>query len=285
MKSRNEKIERIPCYFVNNDCSQITLPFRNNITLFSSDICNEGILCHYDFNDDSQNVNKYLLDERKNDFPYANIPIYKGLLGVYYINQLFEYNKHYITLIDGNIRDRYLIKDNNEVILLNRNISIPLNIIGSSYSSKEIKVILSNINALMVFDCYGRQYFDGVKYLHGFDSFINNGGGIFVLKEDNDKIKIKVVRIKIDIGYDNYIYREYDLSLNDYTLEELKYFCSKIKDINEPCVYSVLNPNIEIRDIKEVKKLVRKLNKLNCESSDLYEKDRITCTCREFGKT
>lgn len=261
MINKNGKIERIPNCFINSDYSQITLPFRNNITTFNSDICNEGILCHYDFKDDSQNINKYLLDKRKNIFPYSNIPMYKGLFGLYYINQLFEYNKHYITISDGNIRDRYLVRDDSEAIMFNRIISIPINIRGNFYSNGEIKNILNKINALMIFDKYGKQYYDGEKWLCDIDDFINNGGGIFVIDVNDGKIKIKIVRIKIDIGYDNYSYREYDLSLNHYTIEELKYFGSKIIDTNVPSVCSLLNPNIDIKDITESKKMVRMLNK------------------------
>lgn len=260
MKSKSEKIERIPNYFINDDCSQITLSFRNNITLFSSDIYSEGILCHYDFKDDSQNINKYLLDDRRTIFPYASIPMYKGLFGKFYINQLFEYNKHYLSITDGFVRDRYIVQDDNEVVMLNRKISIPSSIRGNSYSSKDIEKILRDIDALSLFDRNGREYFYNGKYLLKLDNFIKNGGGVFILKDDNGKIEIKIVRINNDIGFDNYIYKEYDFPLNDYTAEELRYFCSKMKDSYEPSVCSLLNPNIDRKDIREAKRLIRKLS-------------------------
>lgn len=253
-------IERIPEYYVSDECVQLTLPFYNNITVFDGDIYKKGVLCHYNLKDDSQNINKYLLDDRRYNFPYSNIPIYKGLFGRYYINQLFEYNKHYLSITNGFIRDRYLTFDGNTAVMLNRHLSIPICIGGRLCSKEEIKIYLNNNGSYLLYDRYGREYFYERDCFRDIDNFIDNGGGLFILKDRNSKIIIKLIRIKNDIGYDSYVYREYDISLNDYAIEELKCFCSKMKDSYEPSVYSIFNPNIDKKDIREAKRLVRKLS-------------------------
>ena len=253
-------IERIPNYYINDECVLLSLPFRKCITIICNDISNGGILCHYDFTDDSQNINKYLLDDRKYNFPFANIPIYKGLFGRHYVSQLFEYNKHYLCISSGFIRDRYLVRDGESAVMLNRKLYIPNSIKGNIYCKKEIRKILDNFNKYILFDRFGKEYSYNDGYIEEIDDFINNGGGIFVFKDRDNNIKLRMIRIIRDIGLDNYLYKEYVLSLNDYTSEELKYFSSKFRDVRDICVCSFVNPNIDKKLIRENKKLVRKLS-------------------------
>ena len=100
---------RIPKCYVKDNYVQITTCFDKNITIVGSDFENDRILCHYDFNSQDQNINTYLNDNRRQHFPYSNIPIYKGLSGNFYdgfykincVNQIFEFNKHYINIADN----------------------------------------------------------------------------------------------------------------------------------------------------------------------------------------
>lgn len=253
-------IERIPAHYVSDECAQITLPFYNNITVFGENVYDIGVLCHYNLKDDSQNINKYFLDDRRLGFPYSNIPIYKGLFGKYCINQLFEYNKHYLSITNGYLRDRYLVKDGSTAVMLNRPLSIPVNITGKICSKEEIRMCLNNYNSYLLYDKYGRQYiFEGNSF-RNIDKFIDNGGGLFILKDKNNNINIKLVKIHVYVGCDIYVYEEYYVALNYYTIEELRCFSSKIRDVKKYFVHSCINPNIDKNEIKANKILVRKLS-------------------------
>ena len=252
-------IERIPIYYVNDECAYITLPFNRCITVFSDEVYEKGILFHYDFSDDSQNINKYLTEITNYSFPYNDIPMYKGLFGRRYINGLFEYNKHYICISDGFIRDRYLVKDNDEALMLNRNLSIPMGMLGKILTRDSIKEILNSYKTMILFDKYGRRYFYDGSEFKDIDKFIAAGGGVFIFEDEYKGLSVKIIGIKTDIGYDSFFYKEYDLSLNDYNKEEFKCFSSKIRDVRKICVHSIVNPNIDRRIIEKNKKLVKNL--------------------------
>ena len=251
-------IQRIPGYYVSDECVQITFSFYSNISLFDENVRKNGVLCHYNLNDDSQNINKYLLDVRKSVFPYSNIPMYKGLFGKYYVNVLFEYNKHYLGIIDGSIRDFYVVKDNDSALLMERKLTIPIFVNGDILAKDGIIKILNSYSKNIIFDKNGRIYYFGNKHFNDFDNFIDCGGGL-VFDKGEERTSVRVIKIKKDIGLDDYIYKEYDISLNYYTKEELKYFSSKIKYINDVCVNPLFNPNINKKEINENRKLIRSL--------------------------
>lgn len=252
-------IERIPNYYTGDKCALISLSFKKNITIFDNTIYKNNILCHYDFTDGSQNINKFLTDDRRTNFPYANIPMYKGLFGRHYVNGLFEYNKHYISIIDGFVRDRYLVKDGDTSIVLNRSLSIPIHVKGDIFSKNNVKDILNSYKNVILFDRYGRRYYYDMDHFNDIDHFISVGGGLIIYNKDNCNI-VRMIKINNTIGIDDFSYKEIDVSLNNYTTEELKYFSSKISVARDICVYSCFNPNIDRRDIKETKRLVRKLS-------------------------
>lgn len=123
MKQTNEIIQRIKSYCVADDCIQVMIPYRNGITILSQD----DILFHYK-NNSNYYINKYLQDERRKQFPYSNIPTHYSRIRLFnkisYANQLFEYDKTYIRIVDGNIIESYAIKDNDEALLINKAMSI-----------------------------------------------------------------------------------------------------------------------------------------------------------------
>lgn len=253
-------IERIPKYYTSDECVLVSLPFKNSITIFDDTIYKNIILCHYDFTDDSQNINKFLTDDRRNLFPYADIPMYKGLFGRHYVNCLFEYNKHYISITDGFIRDRYFVRDGDTAILLNRSLSIPTNVKGYIFSKKKVIEILNSYEDVILFDKFGRRYYYNRNHFKKVEQFINAKGGLVFYDKDNCNI-VKMIKINNNIGIDDFSYKECNISLNDYTVEELKYFSSKIRDVREICVYPFVNHNIDNKVIIENKKLVKKLSK------------------------
>lgn len=145
MKETKLIIQKIPKCFVGKDCVQIMIPFTNSIRVYEKDtMLLEDIKCRY-FLDASYNaLNTYIDDERKNKFPYSNIPLhctrdYRGK--VYYVNQLFDFDIDYWCLIDENLIytdsfmdsyyagyliHKYLIRDNDEVLIVSEYYSMDI---------------------------------------------------------------------------------------------------------------------------------------------------------------
>ncbi len=111
-----EYIQRISSHYVGSDCIQIMLPHLNGgITVFNSD----EMTYHYKPNS-CLFVNKYASDERREQFPYSHIPTHKSRFRgkkIEYINQLFDFNRVYIEIADGIIKEDYAIKDGDEALL------------------------------------------------------------------------------------------------------------------------------------------------------------------------
>ncbi len=115
-KIKYEYTQRIPSHYVGSDCIQIMVPQINGgITVLNSD----EIIYHYR-KDSTSFINKYVQDERREQFPYSNIPTHKSRFKgktIEYINQLFDFNRVYIEIVDGLIKENYAIKDGNEALL------------------------------------------------------------------------------------------------------------------------------------------------------------------------
>jgi len=113
-----ERVNRIASHYVGNDCVQIMIPYQKAITVLSQD----GILLH-DMVGSSVYINKYLEDERRKNFPYSNIPVYHTKDGLFatcsHANQLFEFEKPYIRISDGAICESFVVKYNNQALLIN----------------------------------------------------------------------------------------------------------------------------------------------------------------------
>lgn len=95
----------------NNDAHNL----NSGVTLLNS----EEIIYHYKPNSQLF-INKYPSDDRKNQFPYAEIPIHKskvGLKTLEYVNQLLDFNRVYIEITNGVIIENYTVKDGNEAIV------------------------------------------------------------------------------------------------------------------------------------------------------------------------
>ena len=112
-----EFVQRIEKHYVGEDCVQIMMPhnLKSGVTLLNS----EEIIYHYKPNSQLF-VNKYPNDVRKNQFPYAEIPIHKskvGLKTLEYANQLLDFNRVYIEITNGVIIENYVVKDDNEAIV------------------------------------------------------------------------------------------------------------------------------------------------------------------------
>jgi len=114
---KHEFVQKIESYYTSEDCIQTFMPHSLNkeITMLNSN----GIVYHYKPNSDLF-INKYAKDDRKNQFPYSNIPSHKDRIGfkkIEYVNQILDYNKIYIEISDGIVKENYVVKDEDGALL------------------------------------------------------------------------------------------------------------------------------------------------------------------------
>lgn len=112
-----EFVQRIESHYVGDDCIQIMIPHKLNsgITILNS----EGMTYHYKPNS-YLFVNKYTSDKRKEQFPYSEIPNHKSRVRfkkLEYVNQLLDFNRVYIEIANGVIKEDYVVKDGDEALL------------------------------------------------------------------------------------------------------------------------------------------------------------------------
>ena len=127
MKNAYTYVSRVPEYYASNDCVQVMIGYKNYMTMFDKN----GVLYHYAPNGPI-NVNKYLDDNRRFQFPYHDIPIHleKRGLGTYICtNQLLNYEEPYITISGNSITESKAILDRNEALVVNNVLPIKRNVI------------------------------------------------------------------------------------------------------------------------------------------------------------
>ena len=116
MKKTNEIVQRIQSHYVGDDCIQIMFPYQDTLTILNPD----GMLYHHKQGSNLY-VNKYLEDERRKQFPYSNIPTHFSKVmfkKITYTNQLLDFEKPYIIIGDGYYSESFVIKDNNQALLI-----------------------------------------------------------------------------------------------------------------------------------------------------------------------
>lgn len=119
MAKVNEVVQRIESHSVGDDCIQVMVPYKSEITILNKD----GII--YSHKEGSHIfINNYVDDERKKQFPYSNIPIHYEKVGFFekmiFANQLFDFEKPYISIVDNHIIESFAVKDKNEALLINK---------------------------------------------------------------------------------------------------------------------------------------------------------------------
>ena len=121
-----KNISKIPSHYVSQTCAQIMIPYSSKITLINKDgiIFNEGT--NYNF------INLYLENELRRMFPYNNIPNHITKQGPFenkmnISNQILNFNEHYISISDGILIDRYIVKDGSAALLITEKLPCSLN--------------------------------------------------------------------------------------------------------------------------------------------------------------
>ena len=160
-KEEYEFVQRIQNYYVGDDCLQIMVPHRLNggVSILKVD----GMVYHYKPNS-SLFVNEYVLDERRKQFPYSQIPNHKSIVGlkkIEYVNQLLDFNKVYIEIKDGIIVETFSLKDGNEGLVVNKLI-IPNQETIKYMNRLEVLELLKSVN-VGFFSFDGGYYSEGLK--------------------------------------------------------------------------------------------------------------------------
>ena len=119
MAKVNEVVQRIESHYVGDDCIQVMAPYKSEITILNKD----GII--YSHKEGSLiSINNYVDDERRKQFPYSNIPTHYSKVGFFgkmnFANQLFDFEKPYIRIVDNHIIESFAVKDKNEALLINK---------------------------------------------------------------------------------------------------------------------------------------------------------------------
>ena len=117
MKNAYTYVSRIPSHYTSSDCVQVMIGYKKYMTMFDKN----GILYHYEPNG-NVNVNKYLSDNRRFDFPYYDIPehIERKIRGKYnVINQLLNYEEVYITVSGNSIIESMAILNKDQALVVN----------------------------------------------------------------------------------------------------------------------------------------------------------------------
>lgn len=117
MKNKNEILERIDKPYISSTCVQISESYRNSLTIFNRN----GIIYHDVVNFPCTPINKYIKDNRRNKFPFCSIPIYisqSGLSEIKHTIQLLNYNEIYVLVKDGEVYEKYVVRDGDRALLL-----------------------------------------------------------------------------------------------------------------------------------------------------------------------
>ena len=122
MKRFDEMVVKMHSHYVADDYIQIMLAYHNYLLLFGNNdlmYFRNFIESHPSISEGSRNV--YLDDERKNNFPYSQIPehIERVLLfrKLNFVNQILDFEKPYIRINDGFITKITAFKDGDEAIV------------------------------------------------------------------------------------------------------------------------------------------------------------------------
>ena len=148
---KNEKyefVQRIESHYVGDDCIQIMIPhfLNSGITILNSD----GMTYHYKPNS-YLFVNKYTSDKRKEQFPYSQIPNHKSRVRfkkLEYVNQILDFNRVYIEISNGIIKEDYVVKDGDEALIATKYI-IPNQEQSKYVTREEMLEVLKTANGGM----------------------------------------------------------------------------------------------------------------------------------------
>ena len=201
MEKRNfEYVQRIEDKYVSDDCVQIMLPVNDNMTLLSSD---EVIL--------------YPNKKQINDNGF--------------IKHFYAFNRVYIEIINGLLKEIYAQKDGNEALLMTKYI-VPEES-TQLLTFDEIKILLTKSKDFYNFDANCWQ-----KYENNINDLISKSN-LFIFVENGEINNIKAISIN-SISENKFLVKIYNYLMSIYSLEYLKKLeltnSKQISDSNIPRV-------------------------------------------------
>ena len=264
MKTNN--IKRVPDCFVGEDCIQYTFDYKNKMILINLDD-----VIYKDLKDDNEIINTYLNDERRKQFPYNNIPVFKGKKGLFgkinYVNELMDFNKKYVCIKPASIKMMLAIKENNNAYLIEDNV----------FSTGEVESIIISKHDLF-------NYYDNEVFVSLNSNIVSYGLNMRLKRKINDNKLIKLSNMlqihnsnnnleiyRITIKYiDNDIFEmqkelfkdNIDISLLSYISMYIKYheksFNYDVGEIKRPDINLKYNPNIKKEELEISKQFIKK---------------------------
>lgn len=298
MKNRDEVVERVSKPYVGSDCVQISEGYNDSLTIFSK----KGIIYHDVIDYPCVSINKYIEDDRRNSFPYANIPTYiahRGLFEVKHTIQLFDYDEVYVMIKDGEIYEKYIVRDGNSALVLTKLVNSNDRV--RILSREKLDNLFNNNSYLMNLDgvfykdlCIPKE--DNIvnliknKYREELEEYRNSGDDTIstftlgLIDNSIDNISIDniptdtyltdddIVMVKLNkdnitvsvytimfIGRNKYMVKEYNYLMDKYNLELLKEI--PIVKAREPKISYKINVGIPKEEVVKQNKLVRKLKR------------------------
>ena len=271
------KIERIKKEFVGSDCVQVSIPFNGTMTLLNKD----GVIF---YNDKDNIVNKYLSDDRRRRFVNSDVVIYSIRNGLLkresFTKQILDFDKPYISIQNGEILERFVIKDNDEALLISKILNFERKTVNMNYKQL-LEMVFDNNNCDNVYYVYldgsipndnkiypsENEIYDGIitqlrekmdnfkkyqkeiehysevdrwfydyvsKSIENIDLSLVNfnfdvGKSLVIIRIKDGIMKVFVVEATL-INYDNFKVNVYNMSVNSYTLEQVKSNLNYSKD-------------------------------------------------------
>lgn len=109
-------IQRIDKKYVGEDCIQKMVGYKNYLAIFGN---GENLYCDFP---NWKFIHRYIEDERKNEFPYSNIPMHneRALFQKYKVaNQLLNFNIPYFIFSSEFLSISYAIRDGENALFVN----------------------------------------------------------------------------------------------------------------------------------------------------------------------
>lgn len=282
-------IQRIPEHYVRDDYFQIILGYQRSMAL------RDNVTFKYMDWPNEERINSYIDDERKDKFPYSNIPTHKKrILFKKYnmVNQILSFEIPYLNFFDGKITYNFALKDGKKALLItdipkinpnkHKEISMTRDELIKLLAPKENLSILNGNNwcsgmklgeQSKLLENYKADILDRIKELNDCDILIdaidlNNINKIptsyitsyepFLLLNGDKNGGLSFLKISFET-VDGNLYTVFidEIELPKYSLSQTKSMSNAIYfNSKEPKISKKLNHNITFSEIKEAKSLV-----------------------------
>lgn len=240
MKNTYTYVDHISSHYVSSDCVQLMIGYKNFMTMF-----NKGGIQYHQVPNSTYDINSYLSDERRILFPYNDIPLHYGRVGMSkytYTNQLLNFEEPYITVSDNAIIERMAILDKDDAFVVSNVLPIRKRFIRMTREELEDLFRTKNENGEMSFVMQP----DG--YLWHYDSF---GNFLITEKEIVELAKEELQGVLDADVLDNYAFTANWLSKNISRLD-IESIPKVGLELDGVILVKIINGNISLQRIISV---------------------------------